>query len=269
MNKDFIQSSRKFVCVRLETYESEEYKELMRTLAGGKLANTTFCILKPDGETKITSTGRSPSMVLTRGFRVQSDSQKAQSEAKVVAEMNKISAIYPAKSSSSTAIVQDFHSFKQSLNVASGDQRLLTFVVAPESQRSSLKKHLAKVANNKDIIGKFHFDFADKNDAQWSEVVTGDKNKTGIFIIQSGQFGLDGSVLKELPLDASSYQIYQALRAANREFASTEKRKVYSEHVKAGRRAGINYQTDAEAGEDKNGDGKVDPKPERRRGPRH
>ena len=270
MNKDFIQASRNFVCVRLETYESEEYKDLMRSLADGKLANTTFCILKPDGKTKLTSVGRAPEMVLIRGFRVQSDAQKAQSEAKVTAEMEKISAKYPAKSSSSSALVQDFHSFKQSLNVASGDQRLLVFVVAPEQQREKLKSHIAKVANNKDIVGKFHFDFAGNNDAQWSKVISGDKNKTGIFIIKSGQFGLDGSVLRELPLDASSYHIYEALRSANRDFAKTEERKVYSEHVKAGRKQNINYQTDAAAGEDKDGDGKIDTRPERgRRGPRH
>ncbi|MFC4990795.1 hypothetical protein [Rubritalea tangerina] len=60
--KAFIELSRNFVCVRLETYESEANQEMVRKHLNGKLANTAFVILSPDGERALCRGSRSPSM---------------------------------------------------------------------------------------------------------------------------------------------------------------------------------------------------------------
>ena len=58
-----VASSRDFVCVRLLTYESKSEYTFMEQLLGvapGTLPNTVFCILAPDGKTKLLRAGRGP-----------------------------------------------------------------------------------------------------------------------------------------------------------------------------------------------------------------
>ncbi|MGY8641811.1 MAG: hypothetical protein ACKVJU_12055, partial [Verrucomicrobiales bacterium] len=66
-NKEFIEASRKFVCVRLESYESLEHQELVRSFLDGRFENTAFCILAPDAEERLSKTGRSPNQGLASG----------------------------------------------------------------------------------------------------------------------------------------------------------------------------------------------------------
>ena len=58
-----IAASRKFVCVRLATYESKEEADLLTDIfvgRSGELENTTFVILAPDGKKRLTRAGRGP-----------------------------------------------------------------------------------------------------------------------------------------------------------------------------------------------------------------
>lgn len=161
----------------------------------GRFENTAFCILAPDGKKRLSGTGRSP----RQAFRVGRSSPDGQNAA-VIEKIEEVTAKYPAKGRKADAVVQNFHSFKQALNIASGDQRLLVFVVAAKKERSGLKKSLQAVANHSDVIGRYHFDFADALDAKWSDVTEGNQHKTGIFIIRAGQFGQDGKVVAELSI---------------------------------------------------------------------
>ena len=63
--KEFVELSRNFVCVRLETYESKAHQDMVRELLGGKMVNTAFVLLAPDGKTQLTRAGRSPSKGFT------------------------------------------------------------------------------------------------------------------------------------------------------------------------------------------------------------
>ena len=59
-------ASREYVCIRLQTYEdAQEAKVLAWVFSDrlGNLHNTSFGILSSDGKSKLTQTGRSPSMV--------------------------------------------------------------------------------------------------------------------------------------------------------------------------------------------------------------
>ena len=61
-DKDVISASRKFVCIRLATYENAEENEVLKGFfaRGGNLENTVFTLLTPDGKTKLVTAGRSP-----------------------------------------------------------------------------------------------------------------------------------------------------------------------------------------------------------------
>ena len=228
----------------------------MRKLLNGSFANTAFCVLTPDGEERLSRSGRSPLMAFSKTRRPPGEDGD---DEVTVPAMEEIAKKYIATGDPSTPVVQDFQSFRQSLNVASGDQRLLLYVATPEDKQSELRKRLSPVMGDEKIIGRFHTDFYSKDaDEKWADVITGEDGTTGLFIIQSGQFGQKGKVMTQLPLDAKAEEITSALLKANETFSETESRKVYSEHVAEGRKEGVHFETNMPYGEDRDGDGKID-----------
>ena len=171
--------------------------------------------------------------------------------------MKGIAKKYPAKAPVAEAVVQDFHSFRQALNVAAGDQRLLLVTDTTDLKQASATVQAA--LNHADTAGRFHADFIDaKVDTDWRKALSKAPKSGGYFIIQADAFGQKGSVLAQLPLSATSAQLKQRLLAANTQFAQTEKRKVYSEHVATGRRTGVYFKNGMPYGEDRDGDGVID-----------
>jgi hypothetical protein len=232
---------------------------MVRSFLNGRFENTAFCLLSPDGKQRLSRSGRAPWMAFNtrRGPRGRAED----SEKVTVAAMEKVASKYKPKGDVKTPIVQDFHSFRQALNVASGDQRLLLFVSAQEGDQEQIRKTLSPVMGDTRIVGRFHTDFmGKKGDENWVEAISGVRSKTkaAIFVIQSGKFGQKGSVVKQLPIDANAKEIKTALLNANGSFAKKEKRKVYSDHVAEGRRKRIYFEGGVEYGEDRDGDGKID-----------
>jgi len=265
------------VCVRLESYESEEHQKMVRSFLNGRFENTAFCLLSPDGNTRLSGTGRSPSQGLRRGrgTRGPGGGRGAGNEG-VIGAMEQVAERFRARASQQGAVVQDFHSFRQALNVASGDQRLLLYVVAPGEGRKELRLRLRPLMSDRDIVGRFHVDFAEEEpDARWREAVKGEGARTGFFVIRADPFGQTGSVMAECPLTAGVAELEAVLLKANASFARTEKRKVYSAHVAKGRRVGIYFENGMPYGEDRDADGVIDhrggrgagPGAEERRGP--
>ncbi len=201
-----------------------------------------FCVLKPNGQDWLTRASRGPEMVLGRRSSVQ--------------QMQQLAMQYPAKADLTEAVVQDFHSFRQALNVASADQRVLVLVHAPADRESTLRKSLRAVANDQNIIGRFHFDF--DQDGTWKKQIDGASEEQGIVLINPGEFGMTGKVMKLLPLETKTGDIITALVQANAQFAATTKKKVYSDHVAKGRAQGIYFEGAVPYGEDRDGDGKID-----------
>ena len=255
--KEFIETSRDFVCVRLETYESIEHQDMIRSFLDGRLANTAFCILDPDAEERLTRSSRSPSMVL--GAQGHGPGASRGSNRSVIAEMKKLAAGYRARGDADEMVLQDFHSYKQALNVAAGDQRLLVFVAAGEKDLPAIRKTLQPVFADEEVVGRFHLDFGDaETDKEWASTLTRLKGSSGVVVIRSDEFGQNGEVVAKLPITASEAEIKTALLQANEKFAADEKRKIYSEHVSAGRRQGITFDSGVPYGEDRDGDGKID-----------
>ena len=231
---------------------------MIRSFLHGTFQNTAFCLLAPNGKERLSRTGRSPKQAL--GPRGRGGGKKDYAET-TVEEMNKIAAKYEPKGDLANPVVQDFHSFRQALNVASGDQRLLLFVSSQGDEQETIRKALSTVVGDPEIVGRFHVDFAEeKGDEKWQDAISEIEPEPSakIYVIQSGKFGQSGSALEQLPADASVEDIKAALIRANETFASREKRKVYSEHVVDGRREKIYFEGGVEYGEDRDGDGEID-----------
>lgn len=232
---------------------------MVRALLNGRFENTAFCMFAPDGKTRLTKTGRSPQMVFNVKVDSTSESEETKrSNATVVKNLEKIATKYPLKNSESLHVLQDFHSFKQALNVASGDQRLLIYAVADSSEKSSFAETLRIVANHNEVLGRYHFDIAGKDDTEWSKAIDGDTLKTGIFVIQAGEFGQSGEILAELSLDSNDQTIRAVLAQCNQQFAQSTLRKDYGAHVSKGRKSKVSYQDNMPWGEDRDADGEID-----------
>ena len=199
-------------------------------------------MLAPDGQEWLSRASRGPEQVFGRSGATDA--------------LHRYALMYPAKADSKDALIQDFHSFRQALNVASADQRVLVLVNAPAEQASRLRESLRSVANDESVIGRFHFDFEQGGD--WKAKVTGSSEQPGIVLIHPGEFGMKGKVLKQLPLDAPNEQIIAIMRQANKQFAATTEKKVYSQHVAKGNREGVYFEGAVPYGEDRDGDGEID-----------
>lgn len=240
--EEFIEASRDFVCIRIETYENKQSEELVKRI-NGRLANTAFAILNPDGSRMLTRGSRSPSMSMSNN-RGKTDTTGSENS-EIISKMMQISNRFASKGDSSEAELQDFHSLRQALNCASADQRLLVFVNASDDQRDQVTPTLKRVFADEEIIGKFHIDFVnDETDQGWNRILQGSKNKPSIVVVRSGKFGLDGQAVEQLPIDASEEAMKDALLKANAQFAKVEVRKEYESHVRDGRRQRINFENE-------------------------
>lgn len=228
--------------MRIDSYETKEHQEYVRTFLDGRFENSAFCLLAPNGQDWLTRAGRGPEMVLGRRSSV--------------IQMKTVAAKYPDRKNSSQAIVQDFHSVRQALNVASADQRVLVIVSGPKEQTDKLRTSLQRVTNDERIVGRFHFDFDEASD--WHMQIKDLKPGPSIVVIRPGEFGMNGTVMKQLPLAADSAEIINTLLVANSEFAKTTRKKVYSSHVSKGTKLGIYFESVVPYGEDRDGDGKID-----------
>lgn len=241
--KDFIKASADYVCVRLGTYESKEHQDIVRDLLKGSFQNTAFVVYAPDGKTKLTRSGRVP---------------KSAFGDDTISEMSKIVNKYKQRGASNDAVMQDFHSFKQSLNVASADQRLLLLTVASEKQQKEALISVQQIFVDEELKGRFHFDTIGEDEKDWTDNIKGSKASEGFYIVRSGTFGQEGEVMGQLALDSNVESIKKALLEANSVYAKSEERKTYNQHVKEGRKKGIDYLNTMAPGEDRDGDGVID-----------
>ncbi|MCH1506484.1 MAG: hypothetical protein L7V86_23105 [Verrucomicrobiales bacterium] len=246
-----IEGSRKFVCVRIESYENEENQKIVRSHLNGSFANTAFCILAPDGEERLTRSGRGPRQVL--------GDEQAFAKA-----LNDIAARYEPRGNPRDAAMPEFPSFKLALNVSAADQRLLVLLTGTEEQLTNAEKRLRPLAWDPKVQGRFHYDF--EPSGAWKQPLSIDGGTgSGIYVIKPDPYGLKGNVFGKLPLDASRKDIKDLLARANRDYASTTEKKNYSDHVAEGRRKGIRIEMGMPFGEDRDGDGEIDSRNRNRR----
>lgn len=237
------------MCVRIDSYESETAQDYVRNFLDGRFANSAFCFLAPDGEKRLTASGRGPEQVFQRmGYPDDS--------ATIVTRMQFLADAYPTRADSQPPLLPDFDSFRQALNVASADQRVLVVLQAEGSELESGREKLRTIAWSDAIVGRFHYDSAPE--AGWHESIEGLEDAPGIHLVLPGEFGCDGRLHSSLPLSVDPQALRGALLGANRDFAASTERKVYARHVARGRKLGIYFEGNVPYGEDRDADGKID-----------
>jgi hypothetical protein len=237
-----IKASRNFICIRIDSYESEKAQKIVRNFLDGRFENTAFCLLAPDGKTKLSRSTRGPNQALGGNL---------------ASSLDQIAAKYKTKGNTAEAPAPDFPNFRLGLNVSSADQRALVLVTGTEKELKATRQILPAICNDPEVIGRLHYDF-ETDVTTWTAALTGDKSTSQIKIIVPDAYGQKGVIVKSLPLDTKPEALKKALLEANESFAKTTEKKTYNTHVQEGRRQGIKWTMPMEFGEDRDGDGKID-----------
>jgi len=222
---EVIEASKKFVCVRMMTYESESEARVLQSFwrPGAPLENTVFIILDPQGRPLIRG-DRGP----RRMFR---DSRE------LADTMNRISRSY--KGNGEPKELPAVPTVRLALNVAACDKRPLLIVVARDSaRRKALADRLATLVWRDELAGKLIYATAAPGELDQIEGVN--RDSTYLFVLPD-QFGVKGKVGSQLPLTATARDIVQAtdhcLAVYQPQYVPTP------QQVMAGERLGIHWQT--------------------------
>lgn len=218
-----VAASRQFVCVRLATYEdpveAKFVKGLVRT-GSGELENTAFCLLSPDGAKKLTRSGRE-----IRHIYGDPDT--------MAADMNRLAGTFTPKAA--PAGLPTVANAKLALDVAAADGLPLVVAVGKDkSARARTVNQLARLAWADEFVGKFIYAEATPRELLPVGGLTVD---AGVVVVDPDGFGLKGTVLREVGIDATADGIAAALRAAAAEFKPPEKS--FQSHVREGHRQGV------------------------------
>ena len=237
---DVIKASRKFICVRIDSYESEENQKIVRSHLGGRFENTAFCVIAPDGKERLTRSGRGPQHI-SRDFD----------------DIAAIADRYKSRGDILNSHIPDFNSFALALNVSSADQKILLLIAGDEDEIVVAGKRIRSVVWNKNVMGRFNYDF-ESDSSSWTGPLSSKSKGSGFHLIRPGAFGLEGKIVMSLSLNASNSNLLKAMVVANRDYAKSTKKKIYSSHVVEGRRQGKRIEMAVPFGEDRDGDGKID-----------
>ena len=134
-DKEVIAAARRFVCIRLATYEHAEEGAFMKTIFSGptkQLENSVFAILAPDGKEQLTRTGRSPSFAFGEGARGIKRMAKT---------MTRVSKRFPGKAKTrGETPAPSYESVRLAINVASCDSRPLVLAFEPDSKKQATRR---------------------------------------------------------------------------------------------------------------------------------
>lgn len=220
---EVIDASRKFVCVRLTTYEDDGEAKFLKSLVrtgSGQVENSSFAILDVDGKTKLVGGGRGMMQV----YR----------DAKEMADgMAKLLAKYTPKGE--PASVPLVPTVRLALPVAASDgQPLVVVRVKDEKQRADVQKALAKLVWAEEFVGRFVFAV----DAEAATTFEGMKGEPSVVVVQSDTFGQKGKVLAQA---TGADEIATALRTGLKGFVNDDKET--RSHLSEGHRLGVFWET--------------------------
>jgi hypothetical protein len=232
VNSNVVKASRSFVCIRLLTYENKEeyeYMEGILRVRAGTLPNTVFCVLAPDGKTKLTRSGRGPSFAFANATVMASS-------------MNLMAAKYPTANQNALSDPQLplVHKVDVALNTAACDNRpLVVTVAADKDQLAKVDSSLLKLAWSEEFAGQFVY--GSTTERKDLKPLAGAGDSSAILIVEPGTYGVSGKVIGQLDAGASADEIQQALAKALREF--TPQVKFHNAHVQTGYNLGIEWET--------------------------
>lgn len=230
---DVIKASRSFVCIRTATYEDREEGDFQREIffgGEGDLRNFGYAILSPDGKKKLMSSRRGPNFVYRDAKDMAADLRRLGKPYRKSANANKKPTVLPA-----------MKSVRLGLNVASCDGLPFVVVVGKTGRDlAGLQKKLAGAVWKKDLVGKYIF--ASTTEGKDLAPIKGAKFSTGIFVIKPDVYGLTGTVITKLGSRVSADKLEKTLVDVAKKFL--RKSKVHRDHVRQGRRAGMEWKTE-------------------------
>lgn len=194
--KDVIQASRNFVCVRMMTYENAREAEVLKSLwrPGAALENTLFAVLDPSGRP------------LTRGAR--SPDWMFNSAEGLASALNEVAASYRGRGNPQS--LPAVESVRLAMNVSACDKRPLAIVVADsEEQRQTLRSRLAPLAWSGELVGKVIYASGSRSELH---TLNGVRVNRGYVFVSPNEFGTRGAVIEQLDDGASTEQLNAALK---------------------------------------------------------
>ncbi len=243
-DKKVVAASRKFVCIRLATYENADENVVLRNIfsRGGILQNTVFSILTPDGKTSIIRAGRSPAWAFGGAAGAGIHEQSPEVIAKMADTMEAIALAYPGKDKQTkgTTPLPYLEDLRVALNVAAADRQPLVVVYTSDpKQRAAIEAKLSPLAWSGDFIGRALYVQASKPEEL--KAIEGLTVKTGIIVIQPGTFGLSGMVIREISGDLPAARIRGHFALGLNQHKPSQLG--YYEHRAAGVRAGKRWES--------------------------
>jgi hypothetical protein len=221
---EVVQASRKFVCIRLATYESLQEAQVLRRLfvgGSGQVENTTFALLSPDGQHPLVRSGRSPQWSFARS------GDMAQT-------MELIAAYYKGKPDGGA--LPTVANLRLALNVGACDNLPVVALLRDPSSAFGHEAALAAQAWRPDWIGRAIYCIDQPSAAQ---ALVGQRLAPGLYVLQAGPFGLDGRVLAAIELDSPEWQ-GQLSRALDLYQVRPKDTHV---HMREGNQRGVYWQT--------------------------
>lgn len=229
---EVIAASRKFVCVRLTTYENEDEGKFLtafKVTRSGDLENTVFTVLSPDGKRQLARASRSARQTF-------GDSER------MAATMERIAGEFETKQTAKGKLPElpRVASVRLAVNVAACDnQPLVVLFAKDEKARHKLEKRLAALAWSDRFMGQFIF--ASTSEAKDLALIEGSKAEEGVLVVQSERFGTKGKVLKQAALDATEAELTKCLKDGAGAFQRDDK--TFQTHVRTGQQKGVFWET--------------------------
>ncbi len=220
---EVIDASRKFVCVRLTTYEDEGESKFLKSLVrtgSGQVENSSFAILDVDGKTKLVGGGRGMNQVY------RDAKEMADGMAKLLAKST------PKGEPTSLPLVP---TVRLALPVAASDgQPLVVVRVKDEKARAEVEKELAKLVWGDEFVGRFVFAV----DAEAATAFDGLTGEPAVVVVQPDTFGQKAKVLAQAdkPDDLAA-----ALRSGLKGFVKDDKET--RTHISGGLKQGVFWET--------------------------
>lgn len=229
--ENVVRATRNFVCIRLATYEDKGEVEFLTSVfrgRSGKLENTVFALLDSDGKKKLVRSGRSPDFAFFGDRRF-------------VEGLNRIAKLKRSEEKKFTD--QQLPLAKNldlGLNIAACDRiQLIVITGRDQATVEKLCQTALPLAWNDEIGGQFVFAKATK-DAELKPLGL-DTIKNGLIVVEPGKFGMSGKVIANF---GESFDIKDTQDKLAKLAAGYQVDKNYRQHIQAGIRLGIEWETE-------------------------
>ena len=241
-DKAVFTASKKFVCIRLATYENADENEVLKGVfaPGGVLQNTVFSLMSPDGRTSLVRAGRSPAWAFGGQVGRGIHQQPPEVIGKMAQTMEAIALAYPGKDKPVGRVPLPYLAdIKLALNIAAADRLPLVAVFGNAAQRKQMEQQLEPMAWADEFLGRALY--VPVTQLGEFKAITGLKTQAGYVVIQPDIFGLKGNVIQEISLLTTAAQLKQYLyKAVGRHQPSTL---TYEQHRSQGAAAGQRWQS--------------------------